>query len=102
MKAIWKREFASYFTTMVGYIFMAICMLVCGIFFSGSNIVGLSASFNGVVSSVSYAMILVVPILTMRSFAEERKNKSDQLLMTAPVSVLKIVLAKFVTDTKKG
>ena len=97
MNAIFKREFASYFTTMVGYIFMAICMLVCGIFFSGSNIVGLSASFNGVVSSVSYAMILVVPILTMRSFAEERKNKSDQLLMTAPVSVLKIVLAKFLS-----
>ena len=97
MKAIWKREFASYFTTMVGYIFMAICMLVCGIFFSGSNIVGLSASFNGVVSSVSYAMILVVPILTMRSFAEERKNKSDQLLMTAPVSVWKIVLGKFLS-----
>lgn len=97
MKAIWKREFASCFTTMVGYIFMAICMLVCGIFFSSSNIVGLSASFNGVVSSVSYAMILVVPILTMRSFAEERKNKSDQLLLTAPVSVWKIVLAKFLS-----
>ena len=97
MKAIWKREFTSCFTTMVGYIFMAICMLVCGIFFSSSNIVGLSASFNGVVSSVSYAMILVVPILTMRSFAEERKNKSDQLLLTAPVSIWKIVLAKFLS-----
>ena len=95
MKAIFKREFSSYFTTMVGYIFMAICMLVCGIFFSGSNIVGLSASFNGVVSSVSYAMILVIPILTMRSFAEERKSRSDQLLLTAPVSVTKIVFAKF-------
>ena len=95
MKAIIKREFSAYFTTMVGYIFMAICMLVCGVFFSSSNIVGRSASFNGVVSSVSYAMILVIPILTMRSFAEERKNRSDQLLMTAPVSVTKIVVGKF-------
>ena len=95
MKAIVKREFTSYFTTMVGYIFMAICMLVCGVFFSSSNITGRSASFVGVVSSVSYAMILVVPILTMRSFAEERKNRSDQLLLTAPVSVTKIVLGKF-------
>ena len=97
MKAIIQREVESYFTTMVGYIFMAICMLVCGVFFTDSNIIGGSASFAGVVSSVSYAFILITPILTMRSFAEERKTKSDQLLLTAPVSVTKIVVSKFVS-----
>ena len=97
MKAIIHREIESYFTTMVGYIFMAVCMLVCGVFFTGSNIIGGSASFTGVVSSVSYAFILITPILTMRSFAEERKTKADQLLLTAPVSVTKIVAGKFVS-----
>jgi len=97
MKAIVQREFESYFTTMIGYIFMAICMLVCGVFFTSTNIIDASASFASVISSVSYALILITPILTMRSFAEERKSKSDQLLLTAPVSIPKIVVAKYLS-----
>lgn len=97
MKAIVQREFESYFNTMVGYIFVAICMLVCGVFFTSTNIIGGSASFVSVVSSVSYALILITPILTMRSFAEERKSKSDQLLLTAPVSIPGIVLGKYLS-----
>lgn len=97
MKAIIQREFKSYFNTMIGYIFMAICMLVCGVFFTSTNIIGGSASFLSVISSVSYVLILITPILTMRSFAEERKSKSDQLLLTAPVSVSKIVAGKYVS-----
>jgi len=97
MKAIVQREFESYFNTMVGYIFVAICMLVCGVFFTSTNIIGGSASFVSVVSSVSYALILITPILTMRSFAEERKSKSDQLLLTAPVSIPSIVLGKYLS-----
>jgi ABC-2 type transport system permease protein len=97
MKAIIQREFESYFNTMVGYIFVAICMLVCGVFFTSTNIIGGSASFVSVVSSVSYALILITPILTMRSFAEERKSKSDQLLLTAPVSIPGIVMGKYLS-----
>jgi ABC-2 type transport system permease protein len=97
VKAIVQREFASYFNTMVGYIFVAICMLVCGVFFTSTNIIGGSASFTSVISSVSYALILITPILTMRSFAEERKSKSDQLLLTAPVSIPSIVLGKYLS-----
>jgi len=97
MKAIVQREFQSYFSTMIGYIFMAICMLVCGVFFTSTNIIGGSASFASVISSVSYALILITPILTMRSFAEERKNKTDQLLLTAPVSIPKIVAGKYLS-----
>ncbi|PKM41145.1 MAG: hypothetical protein CVV04_01425 [Firmicutes bacterium HGW-Firmicutes-9] len=97
MRAIVQREFESYFNTMVGYIFVAICMLVCGVFFTSTNIIGGSASFVSVVSSVSYALILITPILTMRSFAEERKSKSDQLLLTAPVSIPGIVLGKYLS-----
>jgi ABC-2 type transport system permease protein len=82
---------------MIGYIFMAICMLVCGVFFTSANIIGGSASFASVISSVSYALILITPILTMRSFAEERKNKSDQLLLTAPVSIPRIVAGKYLS-----
>lgn len=97
MKAIFQREFRSYFNTMIGYIFMGICMLVCGVFFTSTNIIGGSASFLSVISSVSYVLILITPILTMRSFAEERKSKADQLLLTAPVSISKIVAGKYLS-----
>ena len=95
MKAIAVREIQSYFNTMIGYVFMGICMLVCGVFFAANNIIGGSASFGAVIGSISYVLILTIPLLTMRSFAEEKKNKSDQLLLTAPVSTASIVLGKY-------
>jgi len=97
MKAIAIREIHSYFNTMIGYVFMGICMLVCGIFFAGNNIIGGSASIAAVIGSISYVLILTIPLLTMRSFAEEKKNKSDQLLLTAPVSTAGIVLGKYLS-----
>jgi ABC-2 type transport system permease protein len=95
MKAITLREVQSYYNTMIGYIFTAICLLVGGVLFTSSNIQGGSASISGVIASMSYVLILIIPLLTMRLFAEEKKNKSDQLLLTAPVSVTQIVMGKF-------
>jgi len=97
MKAIALREIHSYFNTMIGYVFMGIGMLVSGIFFTANNILGGSASFAAVIGSISYVLILTVPLLTMRSFAEEKKNKSDQLLLTAPISAGDIVLGKYLS-----
>ena len=95
MRAIAAREVKSYFTTMIAWVFMAICLLVCGILFTSNNIRGGSASFSSVIGSISYVLILIIPLLTMRLLAEEKKNKSDQLLLTAPVSVGQIVLGKY-------
>ena len=95
MRAVAFKEIGSYYNTMTGYVYMAICLLVCGIFFAAENIGGGSASFLGVVSAISYVLILITPILTMKSFAEERKTKTDQMFLTAPISVTKVVIGKF-------
>lgn len=96
MRAIAEREIGAYYNTMIGYVFTAICLLVCGIFFASNNIIDGSASFNDVIGSISYVLILIVPLLTMRLFAEERKTKSEQMLLTAPISITKIVLGKYI------
>ena len=95
MRAIAVRELEAYYNTMIGYAFMSICLLVTGIFFASNNLIGLSASFNDVLGSISYVMILITPLLTMRLFAEDRKNKTEQMLLTAPVSIGKIVIGKY-------
>ena len=95
MKAIFKREFNSYFTSMLGYVYLAIFLLLTGIMFYLVNIGYMMASMTGFFSSVIDVAIFFLPLLTMRLFSEERKHKTDQLLLTAPVSTWEIVLGKF-------
>ena len=96
MKAIFKREFRSFFHNMTGPVFMAAIFVFMGIYFVAYNMVQGYPYFTAAMSGMSFIMLLAVPILTMRSFAEERKTKTDQLLLTSPVSVTKIVLGKYV------
>lgn len=99
MIAIYKRELKAYFSSMQAYIFFALFVCVTGIFFSVANIMYGYTDFVGYVLSNSYYMLflygIAIPILTMRMFAEEKKHKTDQLLLTAPVSVWEIVLGKY-------
>ena len=95
MKAIFKREFKSFFHNMTGPVFMAAIFVFMGIYFVAYNMVQGYPYFTAAMSGMSFIMLLAVPILTMRSFAEERKTKTDQLLLTSPVSVTKIVLGKY-------
>ena len=95
MKAIYKRELKSYFQSMIGYAFVAFLMLFMGIYFTAYNLNAGYPYFAYVLSSTLFIFMIAVPVLTMRSFAEERKSKTDQLLLTAPVSVTGIVLGKF-------
>ena len=95
MKAIFKREFKSFFHNMTGPVFMAAIFVFMGIYFVAYNMVQGYPYFTAAMSGMSFIMLLAVPILTMRSFAEERKTKTDQLLLTSPVSVTKIVLEKY-------
>ncbi len=95
MKAIYKRELKSYFQSMVGYAFIAFLMLFTGIYFTAYNLHSGYPYFGYALSGSMFIFLVAVPILTMRSFAEERKSKTDQLLLTAPVRVTGIVLGKY-------
>lgn len=95
MKAIYKREFKSYFQSMIGYAFVAFIMLFTGIYFTAYNLNSGMPYFSYSVASTMFIFMVAVPILTMRSFAEERKSKTDQLLLTSPVSVTGIVVGKY-------
>ena len=95
MKAIYKRELSSYFHTMIGYVFIAFLVAYTGIYFMAYNLNYGYPYFSYVLSGVLFVLLIAVPVLTMRSFAEERKNKTDQLLLTSPVSVGRIVLGKY-------
>lgn len=95
MKAIYKRELKSYFQSMIGYAFVAFLMLFTGIYFTAYNLNGGYPYFAYALSGSMFIFLVAVPILTMKSFAEERKSKTDQLLLTSPVSVTEIVLGKY-------
>ena len=95
MIAIYKREFKSYFQSMIGYAFIAFLMLFTGVYFVAYNVTSGIPYFSYVLTSTMFIFLIAVPILTMKSFAEERKSKTDQLLLTAPVSVTEIVLGKY-------
>ena len=96
MLAIYKKELKSYFTSMMGYVFIALFLLAIGFFSYALNFRSQLANFEYVLSSyVTLVFIVLAPILTMRVMAEEKRNKTDQLLLTAPVSVEKIIFGKF-------
>ena len=98
MRAIWKRELKSYFQTMTGWLFIAAVLALYGLFglyFYVYNMYYGSTDISSTLSAVTFLFLVTVPILTMRTLAEERKNKTDQLILTSPVSVEKVVLAKY-------
>ena len=95
MCAIYKKELRAYLTSMTGYIFMAVLLAVTSLYYVANCLVGGYPVFGAVLSSVYFVLLIIVPVLTMRSMAEEKRQKTDQLLMTAPVSLWKIVLGKY-------
>ncbi|MDD3279760.1 MAG: ABC transporter permease [Lachnospiraceae bacterium] len=95
MSAIYKKELRSYLTSMVGYVFMAFILLIIGIYFSAINIGSAWPRIGDTLSNVTFVFLICVPILTMRVIAEERRQKTDQLLLTAPVKVSQIVNGKY-------
>lgn len=95
MLAIYKRELKSYFYSMIGYIIIAFMIAFTGIYFMAYNLYSGYPFFSYVLTAINYVLIIVVPLLTMRCFAEERKNKTDQLLLCAPVRLIDVVLGKY-------
>jgi len=95
MLAVFKRELKAYFASPTGYIFMGFFLLISGIFFALSNLLTGSPNYLSVLSSITFVFLIVVPILTMRLMSEESRQKTDQLLLTSPLSVTGIVLGKY-------
>ena len=93
MTAIYKRELKSYLTSMVGYLFIFFILVLAGIYFSAYQLSAAYPKFEYTLSAITFVFLIGVPILTMRVLAEERKQKTDQLLLTSPVSVGGIYLA---------
>lgn len=95
MIAIYKRELKSYLTSMVGYLFIFFILILTGVYFSAYQLSAAYPKFEYTLSAITFVFLIAVPILTMRVLAEERKQKTDQLLLTAPVSVGGIVVGKY-------
>ena len=95
MLAVWKREVQSYFLSPLAYIFIGAFMVVAGIMFTANNVMAMSVSFSSTLSSMTFVFMLLVPLLTMKLLSEDRKSKTDQLLLTSPVSIFSIVLGKY-------
>lgn len=96
MTAIYKREMRSYFTSPVGYIFVAIFLAVSALLFMEFTVrAGDQSSFSDYFSYVLYIFIVIIPLITMKLISEERKMRTEQLILTSPVSLAGIVMAKF-------
>ena len=96
MFAIYKKELKSYFLSPTGYITIGLFLLIFSLFFYLTTVsVGGYDIGNLYFNTARYGLLIIVPILTMRMFAEERKNWTEQLLLTSPRSITEIVLGKF-------
>ena len=95
MTAIFKRELKSYFTGMTGWLYTAFIVLFVGVYTMAYNLNAGYSQFEYVLDSMSFVFMLAVPVLTMRVFSEERRNGTDKLLYSLPISTTGIVIAKF-------
>ena len=96
MLAIFKKEIRAYFITPIGYVFIALFLAVNGVLFSVNTLrLGRNSNINAYFYWIILALVLLVPILTMKVFTEEKKMRTEQLLLSAPVPLFKIVVAKY-------
>ena len=98
MTAIFKREFKSCFTGMIGWVIAAVSLFFLGLYYTNRNLLYASSDFATVLYTMTMILLFLLPAISMRSFAEERKNKTDQLLLTSPVSIPAIVAGKFLAE----
>lgn len=97
MSAIFKREFSAYFSSPVGYVVVAAFMFFSGIFFYVQCLYAGTTNMYYVFQNMFSVVIFIIPLITMRLFADDKRQKTDQSLLTAPVSIASIVTAKFLS-----
>ena len=95
MLAIYKRELRGYFVGVIGYVFLVIYLAMAGILFSYTTMFSMSANVTTYFTLMLIFSAIVLPLLTMKSFSEERKTKTEQLILTAPISLPAMVFGKF-------
>lgn len=99
MWAIIKKELKTYFLSPIGYVVIGILLLVFSLFFWLTTIQSGSVDLSSLYYYVAlYGLIIAVPMLTMRMFSEERKNGTEQLLLTSPISITKVALGKLIAS----
>ena len=95
MGAIFRREVRSYFTSPIGYIFLAAFYAYSGVMFANYSLESGYTRLDSVFSALLIIIIVLIPVLTMRTISEEKRTKTDQCLLTAPVGLGSIVVGKF-------
>ena len=95
MIAIINREFSTYFNSPIGYIYLTVYFFFAGLYFTLYTILQQRADITPVFSNMFIIILFVIPVLTVRLLSEDKKNKTDQILLTAPITLLSLVLGKF-------
>lgn len=95
MIAVWKRELQAYFFTPIGYVFMGVFLALSSLFFYLQIMQNRSSDLLTLMGQMSYLWMLLCPVLTMRLLAEDRQKRTDQLLLTSPVSLVGMVMGKY-------
>ncbi len=95
MFPIFKREMRAYFSSPIGYIFMAVFLAISGAIFSVFTVGSSSTDSSGYFVFILFVFTILIPLLTMKLFSEERKMKTEQILLTSPVSIFGMVFGKF-------
>ena len=98
MIAIFKREMRGYFTGVIGYVFLVLFLAVAGVMFAYTTMFAMSSDVSSYFTIMLLFSAIILPVLTMKSFSEERKMKTEQLLLTAPVSIPSMVMGKFLAS----
>ena len=97
MTAIFLREFKGYFNSMLGWVLTGVMLLFGGLYFTAVNLQGGYTDLSYTLYSFIIVLLIFVPLLCMRSFAEEKRIRTDQLLLTSPVSIPGIVMGKYLS-----
>ena len=95
MIAIFKHELSSHFKGLSGYVFGAFLLAVMGLYVTDNHLLSMSVDFERVVTGISFIFLIIIPILTMRVLSEERRQKTDQLLYSLPISMTDVVVGKY-------
>lgn len=95
LSAVFRRELKNYFVTPIGYVFMGVFLLIAGVYFTIINLSYAICDLSVLFSQLTFLFMLLVPLLTMRLLSEEKKTKTERLLLSAPIPIWSFVVGKF-------
>ena len=95
MIAVFKKELRSYFTSVIGYVFLVLYLAIAAVVLATTTLYSMSADVTAFFTMMIFVSAVALPLLTMKSFSEEKRSRTEQLLLTAPVTIIGIVMGKF-------